>query len=364
MIDVIRFPGISPSVGYTDFRKVYISECVTDRDQYATLHKHECGHVWLQHLGRMLQMRQSERDQFDSRRWNQAADLEIALHLYDQSDDGAITQPRSWLATGIRKSDATGYPDCEFAEEFYEALVDKPLSRDSHDGESNDGESNEGDGEGEGAIELSGEDLREIVAAAKGAAKEIAKSLQSAWREMDINAESKAFRPRPSLASEIDKRIGRPALARVASYRRPNRRESEFFKKGVISVARTPRLSVYVDRSGSFDATKTESATVALSKVLQKYRGRVEKDAWFFNDCVLVKDPLTGGGGTNYKAVVQHIVDMCPEVAIIITDDDPCDQSVAKILLDSKCKTSIIVCAVGVQRTNIAKVIGVPDFVN
>lgn len=357
-IEVVRFPGVFPSVGYTDFRKVYISESVTPRDQYATLHKHECGHIWLQHLGRMSSLREGEGKAFDFKRWNQAADLEIALYLYDQEDDDAIMQPRSWLARGIRRLDALKYTGCEFAEQFYKALADKPLEQDSHDGYANeDNETQLGD-----PVSISEAEIKELIQVARELMEESAQGMQRAWQEMDINAASKEFRPRPSLASEIDKCVGRPALARVKSYRRPDRREGDFFKKGVVSVPKTARLSVYVDRSGSFDANKTAAATTALAKVLQKYRGQVEKDAWFFNDSVLVKDPRSGGGGTNYGAVVKHIASTNPEVAVIITDDDPCDSSVSSILTSSKCKTRVIVFAVGASQTNIAKALGVPDF--
>lgn len=354
-IEVVRFSGREPAIGYTDYSRVYISELVTDRAQYQTLHRHECGHIWLQHQLRGVRLRKDEGRTFDVRRWNISADLEIARHLYDSNDEAAICSPRSWLRGGICAEHVAQYPDCTYAEEYYFSMKEQPMM----DADSHDGMANTATGE---QIEDQDNNLTEsIESLIKSATKLVAESVAAQneiWRGIDVQADIKNFKPRPTLASDIDHRLGRPALARVRSYRRPSRREciSEMIKKGVTTVARTPKVSIYIDRSGSFTPVKTEAANIALNHILRKHRARIARDVWYFSDYVSSSELL--GGGTNYVAVAKHIRDAAPELAIVLTDDDMCDPKAADILSGEK----VIVIPVGAQATNLARILGAKEL--
>ena len=80
---------------------------------------------------------------------------------------------------------------------------------------------------------------------------------------------------------------------------------------------------VYVDRSGSFDASKTALAEKTLKDILQVYRANVDRDVLYFSDRVFKYDSRDIGGGTSYESVWDSIVKDPAEVAVVITDSDP-----------------------------------------
>lgn len=363
-IPVKRFHGNKPAIGYTDWSAVHISWLVpAGSDAYLTLHKHECGHIWLQHQLRTADMRKAWPEPLDRRLWNIALDMEIAKHLYSDVDRAVIEAPRSWLNGGITQKHCEQYPDCQYAEEYYAALLEKPLEDDGADSHDGDAMPEDGDGDGAGQSEpdaakdrepMSGDQLRQLVDAAVDAAGE----LMAAHNEATATKEAKKYRPRPTLASVLDHKLGRPALDRVASYRRPPRHEREggIIRKGVVLKRTAPRVMIYVDRSGSFTPAKTAAAEDALKAILRKYRASVQADTWRFSD--YVSSAECPSGGTNYAAVLEHIENHNPELAIVVTDDDHCP--VGLKLKDARKR--IVVIPVGCSATNLARVIGATEI--
>ena len=360
-IEIKRFPGVDPAIGYTDYSAVYLSE-VLHGTQYALVLKHELGHIWLQH-GPRTRARQPE----DARLWNVACDMEIARHLYSDEDDLVITSPRSWLSGGIRKSDADKFPDCDYAEEFYEALLLQPEEHrqdyQSHDGDAN-GQSSEGSPHGdangqssEGSPHESAplESTETLVDKAKALLEEHGRAAACVKMQEAL----KGFRPPSSLASELDQWLVSPSLQRERSYRRPSRRTTgDLFRKGEVVVPKQPLITIYIDRSGSFDDSKTEAATQALDRVLMKYRASVKTDVWYFNNGLLDVDPKVGGGGTNYGAVVEHINSVRPKIAVMVTDDDPCDPT-----LKIEGNTNLLIICIGTPTTCVGKVLSAKEIV-
>lgn len=365
MIECKRFNGTSPSIGYTDFSKVYISTSIKSQAEYDLLYRHECAHIWLQHQIRTETLLKQEGKEFDRRRWFQATDLEIAYHIYDADDEALMNRPRSVLNYGIRKKHTEQYPNCIYAEDFYRALVDKPLSQDSHDGEANNEyeEYEEEEGENQTKIEEINQRLltkEEIIQTAKDLNQECIERTKKEIAEQKFVQDLKGFRPRPSLASEIDCYLGRSILQRVNSYRRPPRHENfDFLNEGRINKQKIPKIAIYLDRSASFCPEKTRNANEKLNIILKKYRAKIKKDVIFFHDTLFSQEPRDTGG-TNYLAVAKDILNNSPLFAVIITDDDDCDQEVGKVL--EKCKTKILVLPVGCLRTKIASILNAKEF--
>lgn len=352
MIEVKRFSGRFPSIAYTDCSKVYISNIITLADEYDTLYRHECGHIWLQHQLRQIALVNLEKENFDRRRWAIATDLEIALHLYNEDDEAVINRPRSELKGGISKKDLENYPDCIFAEDFYFKQIEQPFDNESHDGEANDNAQQE-DSSGD-----KDRDFRQLEDKEKQALIELAKEeivkYKNEIQKHKISEETRRFLPKASLASEIDKHLGRVALARVASYKRPNRREErDFMKKGIVSKEMAPLVTIYVDRSGSFCEKKTRGANKKLDEILLKYRAKIKKDVIFFHDTLFYEEP-TSSGGTNYLDVANDIAKSSAKLAIIITDDDDCDNNCAEIL--KNCKTNILIIPIGCSHSKVASI--------
>ena len=366
MIKVIRYPGKEPAIAYTDFQSVYLSDLLgkPQTQAYRTAHKHECGHIWLQHLPRRLAFEATLAEPLHADTWNIAADCEIAWHLYDADDEAEIAAPRSRLRGGITRVHAQPAIDagCEpYAEHIYVWLVQQQQGQQqgqqqqqqqqgqpvSHDGTANDTHAVR-----TGAAEGYQIDPAQAVAHAIGQAQE---------HDAGAYGETlRGYRPRPSLAGDIDAALGRPALARVASYRRPARRPAHdpaMLRRGVATVTAAPRLSVYLDRSGSFTAAKTAGANAALARILQRYRGKVARDTYYFSDSVLPTD-TNQHGGTNYLAVLSHIAATRPQVAVIVTDDDPVQPECGTVIMQG---TRVIVVPVGAARTNLAPTIGAKE---
>lgn len=334
MIKINRFAGIIPAIAYTDFSAVYLS-LVLQGDEYDVAYKHECGHIWLQHQYRGTAIRIEEEKNYNHQCWLLATDYEIAKHLYDKNDDVLITRPRSVLVGGVTNAMTNKYPNCIYAEDFYQELKKEKQQNQcnccQYD-EDND--------------TLPSETAETLIEKAKSELEKVEKAKQINQSQAEINQ----FKPpKPSLASLIDRHLGRTKIKRVNSYRRPYRRENNtnFLKKGYKNKLQTPYLTLYVDRSGSFDESKTAKATNLITKILQKYRGRINQDVIYFNDKLLIDDPVTGGGGTNYSAVVDNIIKERANLAIIITDDD--NYNGEKVTLPTT-----LVVPVGVTSTNIA----------
>lgn len=343
-IEVKRFAGVDPSIGYTDFRFVYLSWSLSG-DEYDTAFIHEAGHIWLQHQYRGKKLQASDGNQFDVQCWLLATDMEIARHLYTPDDERIITRPRSALNGGITSEHTSKYPHCVYAEDYYAELKKEKDTKPKCTCHQEEGETQD-------------EEPQTVDSLIEQAKKEVSE-MQNKKQLKQAQKKSDSFRPpKPSLASEIDRHLGRTKVIRASSYKRPPRRESsDFIKKGVASTLQTPRMTLYVDRSGSFDATKTATATNLIEKILLKYRGRINHDVIYFNDTLLAKDPLNGSGGTNYNAVIDNIIRDRARLSIIITDDDSYTRpdGLAKI-------PATIVIPVGTKRTNIARVLNLQEL--
>lgn len=345
-VEVVYFPGLYRGMypGYTDYVKAYVSRDFGPKDR-EILVKHELAHIYLQHNTRSMDI--PDRDPL---LWNVALDLEIAYHIYTEEDENILHSPFSALGRYriITKENCKRFPGCQFAEEFY-PLLKKDEWDPTHDGEINEELSK--------LLEEMLKDLKvdlgggvnphDLVQAAKGAIAEYVDNIRAANK---LTQAVESFPP-PSLASEIDAHIGRAKVEVVKSYRRPSRRESletGLMRKGRTLKRKAPRVVIYVDRSGSFDASKTAIAERTLKEVLQAYRANVDCDVLYFSDRIFKLDKKQGGGGTNYATVWDNIVKDRAEVAVVITDSDPCPP-----LPPSDCK--VIVYHIGGGNSHFGK---------
>lgn len=344
MIQIKRFHGDIPAIAYTDFRFVYLSWLISKKE-YDTAFLHEAGHIWLQHQYRQQVLQKEEGKSFNRQCWLIASDMEIAKQLYDAYDNAIITAPRSSLKGAITTKDTEKYPTCEYAEDFYYELKK----------ENNEQQSTCCQCESDEELDdVDPQNVKDLIEQAK---KEIEK-IREQKQIQDTKEKIKDFKPpKPSLASEIDRHFGRTKGTRISSYRRPPRHESQdFIKKGMSSTARPPHLTLYVDRSGSFDTSKTATATSLIDTILKKYRGRITNDVIYFNDTLLSKDPINGGGGTNYQAVVDNIIKENAKLSIVITDDDGYSP-------DKKYELPpTIVVPVGASHTVLARVLSLKEL--
>ena len=92
-----------------------------------------------------------------------------------------------------------------------------------------------------------------------------------------------------------------------------------------------PLINVYFDRSGSWDANKTEEGKKAIATLHDYERqGKIKIKWYYFANEVSSEDP--GGGGTYGQPILNHIEATRPDNVIIITDSDISD-----------CKTDTVV---------------------
>lgn len=314
-IKEIRFKGRVPSIAYTDFSAIYISHSLTGEDLFVA-RKHEKAHIWLQHQKRMENIGKN----IDRYLFNIAGDMEIALHIYDSNDEKVISNIHSLIHKGITKNDCIRYPNCQYAEEFYEELL-KEKKEILDKLRSIDAKFNKNRKVKNGSLVK--ENIKSIVKQAINNARKESEQHQKRKSITEAQYAINKFKPqKPTLASVIDSCFGRNKIERVSSYRRPNRRESDFLQKGEISKRKQPNMAIFVDRSGSFDSMKTSKATNILMGVIKKYRGKIKNDSFYFNDKLMQVDPCTGNGGTNYQCVIDFLKENPSELAIIITDDD------------------------------------------
>jgi predicted metal-dependent peptidase len=358
-IPIIDFDGNKPSVGYTDFTSVYISREVVRVDERETLLLHELSHIWLRHRSRgsaKCLKQKSINGIWNNKLWNIACDLEIAYHIYTDKDDDMITRPRSSLSGAIRKIHCEDFTGAKYAEEFYDLLLEKKEAEKLYVSIDSDGN-----------LEITDENrntpnipnIEELVEEVKKKINEQISQIKYERSKQQAQYSVNNFTlPKPSLSSIMDRYFGRSVIGRVKTYRRPNRRadSTNLILKGISSIPKTPKLTIYVDRSGSFSLEKTKDSIDYINKLLLKYRGRVRSDVLYFNNTLLVNDPMCGAGGTNYQSVIDNIYKDRSELSIIITDDDSAyGVSVPKNF--PKC----IVIPIGCTTTHIAKIIGATE---
>lgn len=359
-----------PAIGWTDFTNVYILRKIDQSPRYREiLVKHEYAHIFLHHKyrGRQLLTKLQEKDKeagVDFRLWNVACDMEIAQHIYTDQDNNRIAEFGSPLNGGIVVKDAQELiPDPAYAEDYYDALIKKSEEEDSKQYKANicisDEYEDESESEGESGGAVGPEDALEDVT--EEVIEEQIKKLKEALEDQKTQEKVKnqvkkqmediLSRP-PTLAGEIDRHLGRYRAERVKSYARPPRVESSnIIRKGRKTKLMSPRVTVIVDRSGSFTPAKTQAATEAMKNALLKYRGRVRFDVLYFGNDVYTEEP-TGSHGTNYQAVYERIMKDASELTVVITDDDSC------ILPDIEIpKTRVLVVPIGCSTTQFAKAI-------
>ena len=88
---------------------------------------------------------------------------------------------------------------------------------------------------------------------------------------------------------------------------------------------KVPVVNVYFDRSGSWDAAKTNVGMQAISTLNNYVRQKKLKvNIFYFNNDILDSDYSDGmgRGGTNPEPVMQHILATKPDNVIVMTDED------------------------------------------
>ncbi|MCL2620770.1 MAG: VWA-like domain-containing protein [Defluviitaleaceae bacterium] len=357
IIEEKYFDGLQPSAGYTDFRRIFISRSLSDH-QAGVMRKHASCHIWLLHNLRRP-------DNADNKLWSVATDAEIALNIYTEDDEFIITRPRSLLKDVItRYSLPQDLPEnLIYAEDIYHWLASQPVAKQLNFPKSHDedlGDYGYEDDEQKNATD----DIQDLISKAREHCQELEKVVADKARSVASRQNLEEFQKRVeeqrkftlhgALEAEL---VACYAVCRKASYRRPKRRENpDFIQKGVVKTRNRPHIIVYCDRSASFDESKTRVATQRIEDICKKYRANVRVDVLYFNDNILDDDPLQGEGGTNYKAVRDSISQHDPEIAVVITDDDPCEYLMPV-------KTRVLVVPIGSVRTFFARRIGGKDVI-
>lgn len=293
---------------------IYIREGASEDEQRVLL-RHELGHLLLRHVAK------ATANKWDPQLANTAGDAEIALALYDDLDEAIINLPRSVLKGGITKEWAHKHaPGANTFEEIYEMLKQNqtpaPATHCIHaEMHANDEDKNNIEVDAEG---ISDEDLRQVI---KKLESSISKQQQHhKLCQAPTLARQKGFK-------DIVADIAREAIMRESTFRRPSRRSSDpsLLKKGVRTKKTRPRVTVYVDRSGSFTPDKTAEAEKQILEIAYRYRAKLNIDFLYFSDKISDVSDNIAGGGTNYRAVANHIIKHQPRMAVVITDDDGCE---------------------------------------
>lgn len=303
--------NIMPAPAYTDFVKIFIADELNVSEENVSI-RHEQAHIWCEHNRRY-------KKKYDRELWNISCEIEIARNIYTNQDISVIEAPRSRLSGGYLPDSIKKLPSLLlYAEEIYEWLKNNPeeipakqlmckcdSARSKRDDE-----------------QPSSEDIRSIIEEAKNDLDKL--DLQRQSQEC-LKSKLVAIRyKQPSLADELDA-ILRHRIVREYSYRRPSRRSNNinYIEKGLISRCKRPLVEIFIDRSGSFNASKTRDAEFALKRVLAKYNAQIRSDVFFFGSDRLSAEDINGGGNTPYHLIMDHINRTIPKIAIVITDDDP-----------------------------------------
>jgi len=333
-------------VAYTDFSAIYLSKFLRG-DDYEVARIHELSHIWLQHQIRSEIFKEKNKN-INHEVLNIALDCEIAIHIYTDEEDAVINKPRTMLVGGIDKKFTAKLKSKHAEEIYFELLKNKTNAKnfDKHIFKDN----------GKRGKSEKKKNIKDIISKAKQEAKKENDKLKKQKTEKILKKQISDFKPpKPSLSSEIDSVFGRNKIRRERSYRRPSRTEhnNDLIYKGMISKKKIPKLTVYVDRSGSFCSDKTVQSTSNLKKIIQKYRGKIKQDAIYFNNVLFSIDTGVGSGGTNYNAVIRHIADNNSELSVIITDNDGAkrEDNVAKKIELKK----IIIIPIGCARTDLSQ---------
>lgn len=324
-LPVIRLPQQElGGIGKTDFKNIFIASELND-NEFAVVQTHEESHVWLYHNKRAALLLK-EKGKYSHELWNVATDLEIARNIYTDKEVAVIKSPRSRLTGGIVSDSIENLPDnLLYAEEIYDWLLkNKP---DNLDAQWNCTSEDDNDNNNTPL-----ENIKEVIEVIKEFKKEQKeqkekhkqrKQVQESLTKKLINLK---FR-KPSLVEEINSGL-RVRNERIKSYARQGRRELEFdiFCKGRKNIAMPPLVEIFIDRSGSFCPKKTEEANEAVNKILNRYNASIRHDTFYFGNNELREKDNGFGGNTPYNLIFQHITKSKPKIAIVVTDDDVCEQ--------------------------------------
>jgi hypothetical protein len=344
---VVKHVDDGPAPAWTDSVTIFIRGR-HGPSETQVLVKHESAHIWLRHKQRQPAESRGH-DSAKAKAWAIATEVEIARNIYSASDIRIINAPRSSIRGGYID---TSLPDCPYsiAEDVYQWLLDHPDDLDSqpksgtcgghgHDSDSDDGDDNQ--------------TVEDLVAGAR----QLADDMGLAAQAVSIAAKIVSYRPKVSLASELDALLA-SRLDRKKSYRRPSRRENDFIDRGRFTVHTRPAVRIYIDRSGSFTPQKTQKAQSIIARLLRQYGARVVVDVLFFGNDKLCEKDFPGGGNTPYDLVYSDLILVAPVVAIIVTDDDPVSSNVLIV------KESRVLCIpVDCQVTNVSRALGGRDVV-
>jgi hypothetical protein len=276
--------------------------------------------------------------------------MEIAKTIYDDIDIENINAPRSRLSGGYLPDTLANMPvGIILAEDIYEWLLqqseneipDVECTCSCTCNSDRDEESDQ-------------PDASTMVESARAALDDIDK-VGDAQAAVTSNYNHLKNRT-PSLTDEVDAAL-RVRVERERTHRRPSRRDSpNVILPGAVSIPRPPLVEIFVDRSGSFSSDKTAQAEIRLKKILAKYGASIAADVWFFGNGRISASDIRGGGDTPYHLIAQHLAVSLPKIAIVITDDDPVENSIKPVL------GPVIICVpVGCTSTNLARRLGGKD---
>lgn len=342
------------AAGKTDGCNIWLASELND-EELGVARIHEESHVWLWHGKRSHDIRKNEPKKYNHNLWNLAADMEIARNIYSQQEIDIIKAPRSRLKGGIVHDSVEDLPtDLLHAEVIYDWLCSNQPKHD-HKGcscimeESPEQENSEHSSPSAEEVIARLKEVREEKERAEQGKKEEKHSRQL---QEQTQAQLLALRNRPpSLTEEISAAL-RVRHERPRSYARPGRKEmlNGLINKGRKSTPRPPLVEIYIDRSGSFDGNKTKSANDAVNKVLSRYKASIKHDTYYFGSDELRVQDTHAGGNTPYGLIIRHLKQSTPKLAVIITDDDACENYSKDIPM----QTTIICVPIGCANTKFA----------
>lgn len=353
-----------PAPGWTDYKHIHVLSHITGDDERVLL-THESSHVWLNHDRRCKPLA-------DKRLAAVACELEIARAIYTPEDTQVIERTYSPIKGGYTANSMPELPaDLIYMEDIYDWLVKNqpelpkehgcqkckeatgeatPIGDDKQQGQ-NPGGQDGGDQDGENAASEDqkptgqGRDIPSPGELIEDAKKRVEHASSVAAGQLATQVKVK----RSFLASEIEA-LNSQARKKKLSYSRPNKRKLDAeFSRGHKRQLAKPKVIIYVDRSGSFTPEKTEKAQLVLSRLLARYQTTISASTLYFT-CGRIWDREPDyNGDTPYQAIVNHIAENSPALAIVITDDDPLNVNTHKLAAKA------VVIPVGCQTTHFAK---------
>jgi predicted metal-dependent peptidase len=343
-----------PAPGWVKNGVIHINESLNDHEKNVIL-KHELGHILLQHI------EQAIAHNHEPELANIAGDCEIALALYDSQDEQAINQPRSQLNNGITREFVEQHaPGKTTYLEIYKALKKNKnfqvkenfstlsllaSSQGEQAGKPGESQASGGDKKSGGGKKSGGAGKPVSKKAIKKILKKLKEQLRSQSNKIKVGR-VKPSPPRKGVNEYVEQAVIE-AIGRIKNYRRPARRESPFILKGRSNIISKPRISLYLDRSGSFTPEKTREAEDKIKKIAKRHEAILELDSFEFSDDL--GKTVNHGQGTNYALVAEHIADTKPRIAIVLTDNDGCPK-----LTPSPKGTQVLVVPIGTTTSSFA----------